>query len=431
MHGPPQPDDLMRCAHLGAKLAWALVFDPDRAVELRDEFKNSVCDPMWMECFYEYEKLSATAGTQPYLDYKNIGDFVVKNCFPDKAKIAIIGDWGTGMNDALILLRQIADNFQPDVLIHLGDIYYSGLPSEDKEHFIDLIDEVWPDKRPLVYVLDGNHDRYAGSNGGYYPMIVKLNADKKFMQPNSYFCLRNNFWQLVAMDTGYHDTNPWTEYKNITYLEEREAEWHRDKIRRNGDGIDPARNASGMRGTVLLSHHQLFSTIGVGRDASDDLLSVNPHLARAFQPVFDQIDFWLWGHEHDLCIFQPYTMDGGIALPSGRCIGASAIPVFVPRPEGTPMVKPSLKLPDSEPEVPKIIKGTELGDNGEVMNHAYAIMTLDDAALTIEYFQIEVANAATKVPPLLRKIPYRDRVSGPKAAKGKPGTGWLSSLLRR
>ena len=112
---------------------------------------------------------------QPYINYQNIDDFVIEQCFPDNATIAVIGDWGTGMNDALVLLQQIARNFQPDVLLHLGDIYYSGLPSECKSHFTDLIDKAWPDggprTKPLVFTLDGNHDRYAGSNGGYYDLI--------------------------------------------------------------------------------------------------------------------------------------------------------------------------------------------------------------------------------------------------------------------
>jgi hypothetical protein len=429
MHGPPHPDELMTCAILGAKLAWATVFDRDEVPKLKDEFKNSTCDAMWMECYYEYEKLVLTGGTQPYLDYETMDDFVVEGKLPDEATIAVIGDWGTGQNDALVLLQQIAKNFKPDVLIHLGDIYYAGLPSEDRKHFTDLLEEVWPKKRPLIYVLDGNHDRYAGSNGGYYPMIAKLNKDKKFMQPNSYFCLRNNFWQFVAMETGYHDTNPWTERTNITRLEDSEAAWHRDKIERNGDGVDRGKNKSGKRGTVLFSHHQLMSRIGVGRDRNDEMLAVNPRLANAFVTAFDKIDFWMWGHEHDLCIYEPYTMDGGVQVPACRCVGASAIPVFVPEPEKKAEVK--LKLPDSETKPPQLVPGTELGDNGEILNHAYAVMTLKKAALTIDYYQVDSTGASPGEVPKVRKIPYSDKVPGPKVAGGKPVRGWLRRVFGR
>ncbi len=220
---------------------------------------------------------------------------MLSDCFPDAAKIAIVGDWGTGMNDALILLQQIAANFSPDVLIHLGDIYYAGMPPEDSGNFSDTIHEVWPQNPPLVFTLDGNHDRYAGTAGGYYPLIASLNAGANLPQPNSYFALRNNFWQFVAMDTGYHDTDPLTVNSNVTYLEQTEIDWHIDKIKNNGVGVDTAKNPSGVRGTVLLSHHQLISFTGVGQDSAGQALAVNSNLASAFSPVFQPDRFLAMG----------------------------------------------------------------------------------------------------------------------------------------
>ena len=97
-------------------------------------------------------------------------------------------------------------------------------------------------------------------------MIASLNQGATLPQPNSYFALRNNFWQFVAMDTGYHDTDPFTVTSNLTYLEQSEIDWHLDKIRNNGVGVDTSVNPSGVRGTVLLSHHQLMSFTGVGNN---------------------------------------------------------------------------------------------------------------------------------------------------------------------
>ena len=197
----------------------------------------------------------------------------MEQCFPDNATIAVIGDWGTGMNEALVLLQQIARNFQPDVLVHLGDIYYSGLPSECKSHFTDLIDKAWPDAgprpKPLVFTLDGNHDRYAGSNGGYYELIKNLNTAAGKPQPNSYFAIRNNFWQFVAMDTSRITIRTPVQTAagtSLTRLVDQEIPWHIDKIRNSGANVNKAVNPSGARGTVLLSHHQLYSFTGVGKD---------------------------------------------------------------------------------------------------------------------------------------------------------------------
>jgi hypothetical protein len=172
-----------------------------------------------------------------------------------------------------------------------------------------------------------------------------------------------------------------------------------------------------------------MSGIGVGRDESGKLLAVNPKLAEAFAPVFDKIDFWLWGHEHDLCIFEPYTMNGGVELPTCRCVGASAVPVFVPEPEGQVGVSPGLTPPDMEEEAPQLVPKTGLGNNGEVMNHSYAILSLDGAAMAIEYYQVESVGASRKVPPALMKIAFRDEVKGPKGM-GKVGAkGWLAGLF--
>jgi Calcineurin-like phosphoesterase len=415
--GPPaQPaasvaGTVLECAKLAAEIAWDDLFDQAKVPALKNELTASTCDPFWAECLVVYEASLVSGGAQTYIGYTNLSDYVLSNCFPDTAKIAIIGDWGTGMSDALVLLQQIAANFQPDVLIHLGDVYYAGMPSEDTGHFSALIGEVWPANPPLVFTLDGNHDRYAGTAGGYYPLIANLNASAKLPQPNSYFALRNNFWQFVAMDTGYHDTDPFTVNSNVTYLEPTEIAWHLDKIKNNGVGVDTTKNPSAVRGTVLLSHHQLVSFTGVGEDAAGQALAVNQNLADAFSPVFNLIDFWLWGHEHDLCIFEPYSNAPGQPLPPGRCVGASAVPIFTPA-AAPPEI---LVIPECENARPQIVPGTALANNGTVFNHAYAIATLTNAGITIDYYQVDSSDATPGKPPAPTLV-YSDKAAGPLAA---------------
>jgi hypothetical protein len=404
---------VLDCAKLAAEIAWDELFDHAKVPALKNELSGSTCDPFWAECIVEYEAYLASGQTQPYTVYTGIEQYVLANCLPDTAKIAVIGDWGTGMNAALALLQQIAASFHPDVLMHLGDVYYSGLPSEDSGHFSALIEEVWPQNPPLVFTLDGNHDRYAGAAGGYYSLLGSLNQSAGIPQPNSYFALRNNFWQFLAMDTGYHDTDPYTVNTNLTWLEDSEIAWHLDKIQNGGAGVDLTTNPSGVRGTVVLSHHQLMSFTGVGTNSAGQLLAVNPNLANPFSPVFNLIDFWLWGHEHDLCIFAPYSMGPGQPLPPGRCIGASAVPIFPPQatsPAG-------LIIPVSESAPPQIIPGTALGSNGTVFNHAYAIVTLDKAELSIDYYQFDSTDATPGKPTAPALLAYRDSVTAPLAAK--------------
>jgi len=404
--GANPPSVQSECANLAAQIALYSVTDPAKAATLRQELADGTCDPLWAECLAVYDTWRATNQAQPYINFKSIDDFVIEMGFPDEATIAVIGDWGTGMNDALVLLEQIGENFQPDVLLHLGDIYYSGLASECQSHFTDLIDKVWPDggtrKRPLVFTLDGNHDRYAGSNGGYYELIKSLN------QPNSYFAVRNNFWQFVAMDTGYNDADPGATKAGtaLTKLVDQEVPWHLDKINNCGANVDKSVNPGGARGTVLLSHHQLYSFAGLGKNAAGAPMAVNPYLANAFTPVFDQIDLWLWGHEHWLSIFEPYSY-AGHALPKGRCVGASAVPVFLAQKPGPPS---NLALPPGAAGPPQVVPGTELGNNGTVFNYCYAILRLAGPKMSIDYYQVDSTDATPGNPPALGEPLYSESV---------------------
>ena len=395
----PPPSVTAECAKLAAQIALYSVTDPAKAATMRQELADGTCDPLWAQCLAVYDAWRLSNKAQPYINYQNIDDFVIESCFPDDATIAVIGDWGTGMNDALVLLQQIAENFQPDVLLHLGDIYYSGLASECKTHFTDLIGKVWPGGGPLVFTLDGNHDRYAGSNGGYYDLIKSLNQAAGKPQPNSYFAIRNNFWQFVAMDTGYYDADPSATAAGtaLTKLVDQEVPWHLDKINNSGANVDKSANPGGARGTVLLSHHQLYSFTGVGKNATGARMAVNPNLANAFTPVFNLIDLWLWGHEHWLCIFEPYSY-GGHPMPRGRCVGGSAVPVYLAQ---KPLPDPNLAPSPGESVPPQVIAGTELGNNGAVFNYCYAIMHLAGPKLSIDYYQVDSTDATPGNPPPL------------------------------
>ena len=407
------------CAKLAAQIAYYSVTDPARAETLRQEFAAGTCDPLWAECLAVYNAWRLTSRQQPYINYQDIGDFVIEQCFPDNATIAVIGDWGTGTNAALVLLQQIAQNFQADVLIHLGDIYYSGLPSECDSHFTALINKAWPDAgskpKPLVFTLDGNHDRYAGSNGGYYDLIKSLNHAAGKPQPNSYFAIRNNFWQFVAMDTSYYDSDPSTTASgaSLTRLVDQEIPWHIDKIRNSGANVDKAVNPGGARGTVLLSHHQLYSFAGLGKNAGGQMLAVNSNLVSSFSTVFNLIDLWLWGHEHNLCIFEPYSNGPGQPLPKGRCVGASAVPMYLAQ---KPVSPANLVVPAGVNGPPQIVKGTSLGDNGTVFNYCYAIMRLEGPKLSIDYYQVDSTDYQPGNPPALAEPLYSETIEKAPAA---------------
>ncbi|SPF55841.1 hypothetical protein SBA4_7470008 [Candidatus Sulfopaludibacter sp. SbA4] len=114
---------------------------------------------------------------------------------PNDFSMAVIGDWGTGLYGAPYCASSIRND--PDgynLLLHLGDIYYSGLPDEVTDRFVDL----WPfESTAISRSLNGNHEMYTGGHAYFEDLLPKLN------QSSSYFAFQNDFWTLAALDTAY------------------------------------------------------------------------------------------------------------------------------------------------------------------------------------------------------------------------------------
>ena len=368
-------DTLWECTKLAAELLRAKLTKDPRATQLEDELEFSTCDPEWLEAITAYEKYFGPEGKKhpiPYVRYESMDDFVLPTIAPD-ARVALIGDWGTGTDDARRVLGQVASH-RPDVLIHLGDIYYAGTEEECQKYFLDLVNDVFDRaETPMpVYTLTGNHDMYSGGVG-YYGLLPRLNPspphDPAQAQPASYFALRttDGAWQILAMDTGLHDHDPFTVTKDVTYLEPAEEAWHVDKVRRFSE--------AGGR-TILLSHHQLFSAFsGIGDYASRPAAeqAVNPKLMASWEKLREAGDVaaWLWGHEHNLCIYRPYA-----GLAKGRCIGHGAIPTFLEAGpyevlDGLGDDRPRLVDRRDAPGSP-----VELGADDQIYAHGFVILQL-------------------------------------------------------
>lgn len=356
------------CAEWSLRYLKAMTFRDDQMLaQLEDEFVAGTCDPAWLRTLKEYRRYFDANGKRkeiPYIRAATVGPRTIE--IKANSRVALMGDWGTGASPALDVLRGIA-NGNPDLVVHLGDIYYSGTPIECQAHFIDPINSIVRKKAPIpVYTLAGNHDMYCGGVG-YYSLIAQLNPEP-FTQPASFFCLRSadERWQLLAMDTGLHDDNPMTVADALTYVEEDELAWHCDRIT----------EFSGR--TILLSHHQLFSAFSpIGSRTPEGKRSpVNSLLLKNFQrmAVGDKIAAWFWGHEHTLSIYQPFA-----GLARGRCLGHGAVPVSI-------VDKIYEPLPDLC-KVPALIPKTTLGTSGGVYNHGYAVLELLSDTCNATYYQ--------------------------------------------
>ncbi len=316
------------------------------------------CDPKWGEVLATYAASRIAGGPIPYRRYNSLQDFVIDGRLPSNATVVIVADWGTGQDAAKALLANVAGH-APDVVIHLGDVYYSGTQCEVQNYFYSIWQQTleiplvaWGEKltdlttKPATFHLPGNHDMYAGGQP-YYSVIDMLG------QPASYFCLRNDDWQFVAMDTSLHDSDPMT-VNDATYVDGQEVLWMKDKVK----------NAGGRK-TVLLSHHQLFTAFEkIGGQA------VNQNLLPQVEEILPNLTLWLWGHEHNQVIYKEYLN------VLGRCIGHGAFPVC-----GTPPYDPP------NPGIPLEDVHLDL-DPTNFYRHGYVLMKLDGPKADLTYLQV-------------------------------------------
>ena len=354
------------CARLGLQLLQAeLGGDAIQRGRLEERLLGSRCDPRWAGTLLSYLDYFGPDGRRrsiPYVRPETAGPGVIE--IASDARIALLSDWGTGRRTAAAVLQNLAQQ-RPDILVHLGDIYYAGTPVECDRNFARPIADVFGAgrPRPSVYTLSGNHDMYSGG-AGYYGLIAGLNQGA-LQQRASYFCLRSEDrrWQFVAMDTGLHAYNPF-ETHPLTWIEPAEAAWIEARI-----AEFPGR-------TVLLSHHPLFSALSrIGPGGPDPW---NPNLLESFGrfAAAGRIAAWFWGHEHTMALYAPYA-----GLARGRCIGCGAIPMFV---------ADRLYAPLSELRDPPALLSPRLANDGSVQDHGYAMVALDPAAGTAraEYYGV-------------------------------------------
>jgi hypothetical protein len=272
---------------------------------------------------------------------------------PDRARLFLVGDFGTGLYGAPVTAKTVeADPEKFDLLVHLGDVYYSGEKDEVQQRLLDI----WPKRAEgTSRNLNGNHDMYSR---GYGYFDVALPA---FGQDSSYFAFQNSRWTLLFLDTSYKDNN----------LGRKQVKW-----------IGKIMEQSGDRRVILFSHHPLFSNFkdqGVKLEAK-----LHPYLESG------RIAAWYWAHEHHCAIYEPHHVYGLRA----RCIGNGGMPAkrkgFLELPverqigdlawrRMTTDITPSCLLLDGpNSEIPV--------ESDKYLPHGYATLELNGARLTETIF---------------------------------------------
>lgn len=277
----------------------------------------------------------------------------------NKISIVLVSDWATDTEESKQIAKQISGH-EADYTIHLGDTYYVGDRKETANNF-KPDNSFWPYGKMGSFALNGNHEMY--SNGyGYFDVLLPwmgLRHPNATPQKASYFCLENDYWQVIGLDTGYRSVGiPLIELiMSKADLRSEIIEWLKNELKVQETN----------KGIILLSHHQYTSAFD----------KTYPATARQLAKIFgNRKVLWFWGHEHRLALYGLYKIDDGISA-YGRCIGHGGMPVSLVDPNKLKSGS-NIVVYDNRPY--KHVAKIEVGHNG------YGVLELDNAKLKVDYF---------------------------------------------
>ena len=291
-------------------------------------------------------------------------------------KVSIAGDWGTGTGEAESVANRIKE-FTPHFTVHIGDVYYVGDPQSVNENCLGIKNPnnnydpvIWPIGSEGSFALNGNHEMYANGGGYFDVLLPKLglcDANGKMLgQQTSFFCLQNQYWRIIAIDTGYNSVGV-PILSHIPIINDIPGIGGNCKLRDEliswfTSVVKPAED---NRGLIIVSHHQNYSAF-------------QNQYERPAQQLWDagirRPVLWFWGHEHRLAGYELY---GTCGLKSfGRCIGHGGMPVD----RGAPTHDPTPVFYDNR-----------LAKNGYGVN-GFVNLTFDGPTLTTNYHDLDGTN---------------------------------------
>ncbi len=306
---------------------------------------------------------------------------------PSSAKIAIIGDWGTGKwTDGdktrcpaqLVIAGVVAQN--PDYIVHLGDVYYAGTENEERENFLQMIPEKYKGK---FYTMNSNHEMYDGANG----LMGTTLQNPRFSEQNksTYFSFEVGNWIIVGLDSAYYD-------ESALYMDGIIATKHGGQ--KQLEFLTKAYNSG--KQVLLCTHH--------------NGIEVDKHGPKPNNPLWGQVlgathphvpDVWYWGHVHNGIVYnEDLAMYGGKTAKNGnkpkmRCCGHASIPYG----DGSYLEKIST---GNDPEVLYYGKTPMPDPSTEVQKmrvlNGFSIVEINNSDITETFY--EVSNEA----PLVREV---------------------------
>jgi len=308
----------------------------------------------------------------PYQAYPRNGDtgiYNLKSSIPsrDEITVALLSDWASDTAESDAVAHLVA-RYAPDYTIHMGDIYFVGAPKEVEENFT-APHASWYYGASGSLALSGNHEMYSNGNAFFQHLLPAMyiqDGEVKKSQQAGFFCLENEHWRIIGIDTGYTSVGrPFVEILSPPdcHLKKEQLAWLRDVVQLG--------NPDDKRGIIFLSHHPYISSFR--EDYAKPGEQIRELMGDAERPVV-----WIWGHDHRLVVYN-FGTNGKGPQAYGRCIGHGGLPVETAMPGGNDLEK----IAYYDRRVRKVIKRHALGYNG------FCRLILRGNIVTAEYRDLE------------------------------------------
>jgi len=305
-------------------------------------------------------------------DEHSTSDFVYKMKDPQgnpfefgrSVRIGLFADFGTGEYHSRFIARNLETKFDLDYAIHLGDVYYAGRTSEFEKHMWEPLKNLMSKTR--MFWMAGNHEKYS-----CYKPYYKFMDDKKGVGPEglqeqegSYFCIRSDRYQVVAIDTAF--------FKDGRYQKKGRKEveklwnWLNDRLQEGKDHSPPLIN-------ILLSPNEPYN---LGSRKRKGLLNDLSELVNK-----NLIDLWFWGNTHHAALYDKTSETPFI----GSCIGHAGHPIYNKRIKND--AKKKGLAPTSWVDTTFKFPPKDFGRlRQDLNNHGFCIMELHKDKIILEYY---------------------------------------------
>ncbi len=237
-----------------------------------------------------------------------------------RVTLALLSDWGTGTAAAEAVMQTLVGT-DPDLVVHLGDVYYSGTPAigpfeprgEERANLL----APWPAQfAGRSFALNSNHEMYSGAFG-YFEALA--GAATPFAQQCccSMFAIAIGDWTVLGLDSAFY-ADPLDLYLDGS-LELADARQQTAWIA--SLKLDPSR-------VIVLTHH---NAVAIDCEPTQQS-SIAAFWTQLRTALGGDPQAWYWGHVHNGVVYASPLTVGDPQQPTlatttrCRCLGHGALP---------------------------------------------------------------------------------------------------------